>query len=197
MSRTPPRLLMALALVSATAMIQLSVLIAMVALPGGVVVSGSTVGPLARIQYGTRFLDVGVLLLVPLAVLLARLVEPSAASPAHPVTKTVLASASAGGAASAFLLALRLVADLGGDQRLVAQTVPGTLLYDLGLLLLAVTGAFWAYRELQRTRATPAPPPPDPRPPSATQPPSAPPPRGFPSGPPLAPPSPAPPPPPP
>jgi hypothetical protein len=191
MSQTPPRLLMALALVSATAMIQLSVLIAMVGLPGGVVVSGSTVGPLARIQYGTRFLDVGVLLLVPLAVLLARLVEPSAASPAHPVTRTVLVGASAGGAASAFLLALRLVADLGGDQRLVAQTVPGTLLYDLGLLLLAVAGAFWAYRELQRTRAAPAPPPP------ATQPPSAPPPRGFPSGPPLAPPSPAPPPPPP
>lgn len=192
MSQTPPRLLMALALVGATAMIQLSVLIAMVGLPGGVVVSGSTVGPLARIQYGTRFLDVGVLLLVPLAVLLARLVEPSAASPAHPATRTVLLSASAGGAASAFLLALRLVADLGGDQRLVAQTVPGTLLYDISLLLLAVAGAFWAYRELQRTRATPPPPPPP-----ATQAPSAPPPRGFPSGPPLAPPpSPAPPPPP-
>lgn len=190
MSQTPPRFLMALALVGATAMIQLSVLIAMVSLPGGVAVSGAALGPLVRIQYGTRFLDIGVLLLIPLAVLLARLVEPSAASPAHPAARTVLVGASAVGAASVFLLCLRLVADLAGDPRLVAQTVPGTLVYDLGLLLVAVAGAFWAYRELQRTPGVPtgsastAEPPPPPTPPDRPAP------TGFPSGPPLAPPPP-------
>jgi hypothetical protein len=188
MSQTPPRLLMALALVGATAVIQLSVLMAMVSLPGGGVVSGTTLGPLVRIQYGSRLLDVGVLLLVPLAVLLARLDEPSAASPAQVATRTVLIGASAVGAASAFLLTLRLVADLGGDPRLLAQTVAGTLVHDLGLLSVAVAGAFWAYRELQRTPPTPTDTEPAAEP--ATPPSDRSAPTGFPSGPPLAPPPP-------
>jgi len=186
-SQMPPRLLMALTLVAAGALTQLSAFIAMVSLPGGGLVTGAALGPLARIQYGTRLLDPGVLLLVPLAVLLARLVEPSPASPAHPATRTVLIGASAVGAASAFLLSLRLVADVGGDARLLPQTLPGSLVYDLGLLLVAVAGALWAYRELGRRPSgvsdavvTPPPPPDEPSPPPS--------PTGFPSGPPLAPP---------
>ncbi len=187
MSQTPPRLVLALALVGAVAMMQLSVLLAMVSLPGAGIASGTTLGPLVRIQYGTRLLDVGVLLLVPLAVLLARLAEPSAASPAHPATRTVLIGGSAGGAASSFLLALRLVADLAGDPRLVAQSLPGALVYDLGLLVVAVAGAFWAYQELQRT----PPARPGSRPGDEAPPPSPPASPGFPSGPPVAPPPPA------
>lgn len=184
MSETPPRLLMALALVAASALTQVSVFIAMVSLPGGGLASGATLGPLARIQYGTRLLDPGVLLLVPLAVLLARLVEPGADAPAHPATRTALIGASAVGAASAFLLALRLVADLGGDARLLPQTLPGSLVYDVGLLLIAAAGSFWAYRELGRTPSG-APGAAAPPSPEAAAPPSPP---GFPSGPPLAPP---------
>lgn len=184
MSQTPPRLLMALALVAAGALVQLSVVVTMVSLPPGIV--SRPVGALLRIQFGTELLDLGVLLLVPLAVLLARLVEPSAASPAHPATRTVLLGASAVGAASGFLLSLRLVADLVGDARVMNLTLPGALVYDVGLLLIAVAGAFWAYRELGRTPsgvsdAAPLPPPAgEPSPPPS--------PPGFPSGPPLAPP---------
>lgn len=187
MSRTPARLLMALALVAAAALTELAVLIAIVTLPGDGVIAGSTLGLLARIQIGTHLLDLGVLLLIPVAVFLARLVEPSAASPAQPATRTVLLGASAVGSAAIFLVALRLLADLAGEE-LLAQTVPATFVYDLSLLLIAAAGASWAYWELQRTPPAPAEHPP------ATMPdPGPPPPRpssGFPTGPPVAPPPP-------
>ena len=196
MSETPPRLLMALALVAAGALTVLSVLIAMVSLPGGALLSGTTLGPLARIQYGTRLLDPGVLLLLPLAVLLARLAERTPETPPHPAARTVLVGAAAVGAASAFLLSLRLVADIGGDARLLPQTLAGSLVYDVGLLLIAVASAFWAYREVGTALPAPnVPVGPSPATESPVTPatpperlPPPPPPTGFPSGPPLAPP---------
>lgn len=187
MSRTPPRLLMALALVAAAALIQLSVLIAIVSLPGDAVIASTTLGLMGRIQIGTHLLDLGALLLIPAAVFLARLVEYSAASPAQPATRTVLLGASAVGSASIFLIVLRLLADVAGED-LLAQTLPTTFVYDLSLLLVAAAGAAWAYWELQRTPPVPAEHPPAPMPdpnPSRPRPTS-----GFPSGPPVGPPPP-------
>ncbi len=153
----PPRLAVALALVGAAALTQAAVVLAMLAMGAGDVALGAEMELLTRIQFGTRFLDVGVLLLVPLAVLLARLVEPSADVPAHPAVRSVLLGASAVGAASAFLLLLRVLADLGGGDFLPAGVVTA-LLIDVGHLLVAVAGTWWAYRELQRTRPQPVPP---------------------------------------
>lgn len=196
MRATPPRLLLALALVWGVALMQLSALISMVALPSFVADSG--LGLLARIQFGTQVLDLGVLVLVPLAVLLARLVEPAATAPNHRATRSVVLGATAVGAASTFLLLLRLVADLGLAVDLgagvPALTVPGTIMRDLSLVLVAGAGALWAYCELQCTppddpSAVPSRPPaaavPAVDPPAAGSPPGPP---VFPVGPPLAPP---------
>lgn len=161
LAETPPRLLVALALVGAAALSLAAAVLAMLVVGSGELAVSVEIGLLSRIQYGTRLLDIGVLLLIPLAVLLARLVEPLAGAPAHPAVRSVLLGASAVGSAAAFLVLLRVVADLGGGDFLVAGIGP-SLLIDVGQLLVAATGALWAYRELQRTPAMshPTPPPP-------------------------------------
>ncbi|MBW3547571.1 MAG: hypothetical protein KY452_05480 [Actinobacteria bacterium] len=181
----PPRLLVALALVAAAALTLLAVLVTMPTISPEDF-NFAHFGFLDRVQIGTRLLDVPVLLLVPVAVLLARLVERGAGG-APPMARTVLASATVVGAALAFFVFLRLVAHLGGQEYLVSPMPKlGSLFYDLGGLLVAVTGPYWAFYELQRTRSTaadPAPgdaqtgpswfPPPSPGPPDASPPPSA------------------------
>ena len=180
----PPRLLVALALVAAAALTLLAVLVTMPTISPEDF-NFAHFGFLDRVQIGTRLLDVPVLLLVPVAVLLARLVERGAGG-APPMARTVLASATVVGAALALFVFLRLVAHLGGQEYLVSpMPKAGSLFYDLGGLLVAVTGPYWAFYELQRTRsaADPAPgdaqrgrswfPPPPPGPPDASPPPSA------------------------
>lgn len=180
----PPRLLVALALVAAAALTLLAVLVTMPTISPEDF-NFAHFGFLDRVQIGTRLLDVPVLLLVPVAVLLARLVERGAGG-APPMARTVLASATVVGAALALFVFLRLVAHLGGQEYLVSpMPKAGNLFYDLGGLLVAVTGPYWAFYELQRTRsvADPAPgnaqrgrswfPPPPPGPPDASPPPSA------------------------
>lgn len=178
---TPPRLLLALALVSAGGLAIVAVLASMATASVGDLPPATGLSILQRIQLGTQFVDLGLLLVVPLAVLLARLVEPSAANPSHPATPAVLTGASAIGAGLALFALLRLVADLGGGQLVVAPQI-GAVFYDIGSLLVAVGGAYWAYRELRRVPAgsTAAPAAPVP-PPLPTVPP------GFPQGPPPAP----------
>ncbi len=184
LGETPPRLLVALALVFAAALTLLAVLVTM-----------PTISPedfnfvhfgfLDRVQIGTRLLEVPVLLLVPVAVLLARLVERGAGG-APPMARTVLASATVVGTALALFVFLRLVAHLGGQEYLVSPMPKvGSLFYDLGGLLVAVTGPYWAYYELQRTRSggdpaagggprgRPSFPPPPPEPPGTSPPPPA------------------------
>lgn len=153
----PPRLAVALALIAASALTQVAAVLAMVANGVGDVALGGEMELLTRIQFGTRFLDLGVLLLVPLAVLLARLVEPRGDAPVHPGVHSVLLAASAVGAAVAFLLLLRVLADLGGGD-LMPGGVATVLLIDAGHLLVAVAGTWWAYRELQGPRPQPTPP---------------------------------------
>lgn len=165
LAATPPRLLLALALVGAAALSLAAALLAMLVVGDAALGASAEIGLLGRVQYGTRLLDNGVLLLIPLAVLLARLVEPHAGAPAHPAVRSVLLGASAVGSAAAFLVLLRVVADLGGGEFLVAGIGP-SLLIDVGQLLVAATGALWAFRELQRTPATPPPPAPVETPPS-------------------------------
>ncbi|MBW3644143.1 MAG: hypothetical protein KY441_01385 [Actinobacteria bacterium] len=183
LGETPPRLLVALALVAAAALTLLAVLVTM-----------PTISPedfnfvhfgfLDRVQIGTRLLEVPVLLLVPVAVLLARLVERGAGG-APPMARTVLASATVVGTALALFVFLRLVAHLGGQEYLVSPMPKvGSLFYDLGGLLVAVTGPYWAYYELQRTRSggdpaagggpsgRPSFPPPPPDPPGTSPPPA-------------------------
>ena len=180
----PPRLLVALALVAAAALTLLAVLVTMPTISPEDF-NFTHFGFLDRVQIGTRLLDVPVLLLVPVAVLLARLVERGAGG-APPLARTVLASATVVGAALALFVFLRLVAHLGGQEYLVSPMPKvGSLFYDLGGLLVAVTGPYWAFYELQRTRsaADPAPggartgrswfPPPPSGPPDASPPPSA------------------------
>ncbi len=198
LAATPPRLLLALALVGAAALSLGAAVLAMVAVGTGDLAFGAELGLLRRIQYGTRLLDNGTLLLVPLAVLLARLVEPHAGAPASPVVRSVLLGSSAVGAAATFLIVLRLVADLGGGDLLVAG-VGAALLVDVGQLLVAAAGTLWSLRELQRTPPVgdPGPRPPAPSPsafgpgpagaPPGTMPPGTTPP-GFPAGPPPPPP---------
>lgn len=172
----PPRLVVALALVGAGGVALVAVLVTMATVPDGTGL-GLEIGVLQRMQLGTRFLDVGLLVLVPLAVLLAGLVEPGTA-PAEQATRAVLTGASAVGASLVFFVALRLLANLGGGD-LVGPSTAGVLLYDLACLLVAGVGALWAYEELRRRRpksSTPAP--------SSPPPPAAP--GGFPQGPPLA-----------
>lgn len=183
LGETPPRLLVALALVAAAALTLLAVLVTM-----------PTISPedfnfvhfgfLDRLQIGTRLLEVPVLLLVPVAVLLARLVERGAGG-APPMARTVLASATVVGTALALFVFLRLVAHLGGQEYLVSPMPKvGSLFSDLGGLLVAVTGPYWAYYELQRTRSgvdpaagdgprgRPSFPPPPPDPPGTSPPPA-------------------------
>lgn len=180
----PPRLLVALALVAAAALTLLAVLVTMPTISPEDF-NFAHFGFLDRVQIGTRLLDVPVLLLVPVAVLLARLVERGAGG-APPMARTVLASATVVGAALALFVFLRLVAHLGGQEYLVSpMPKAGSLFYDLGGLLVAVTGPYWAFYELQRTRsaADPAPgdaqrgrswfPPPPPGPSDASPPPAA------------------------
>lgn len=194
LAETPPRLLLALALVGAAALSLAAAVLAMLVVGSGGPSLSAEVGLLGRIQYGARLVD-GVVLLIPLAVLLARLVEPHAGAPAHPAVRSVLLGATAVGSAATFLLLLRVVADLGGGDFLVAGIGP-SLLLDVGQLLVAAAGAFWAYRELQRTPSAPSPSPPpivgpppggpgppSPHPGAGTMPPGASPP-GFPTGPP-------------
>lgn len=158
LAETPPRLVLALALVGAAALSLAAAVLAMLVMGSGGTSISAEVGLLGRIQYGTRLVD-GVVLLLPLAVLLARLVEPHADAPAHPAVRSVLLGATAVGSAATFLLLLRVVADLGGGDFLVAGIGP-SLLLDVGQLLVASAGAYWAYRELQRTPAPPRPSPP-------------------------------------
>lgn len=180
----PPRLLVALALVAAAALTLLAVLVTMPTISPEDF-NFAHFGFLDRVQIGTRLLDVPVLLLVPVAVLLARLVERGAGG-APPMARTVLASATVVGAALALFVFLRLVAHLGGQEYLVSpMPKAGSLFYDLGGLLVAVTGPYWAFYELQRTRSAADPaagdaqrgrswfPPPPPGPPDASPPPSA------------------------
>lgn len=171
----PPRLLVALALVGAGAVVVVAVLVSMATVPADVA-ARLDVGILQRVQLGTRFVDIGVVVLVPAAVLLAGLVEPSATVPSsEPATRTVMTGASAIGASLALFVFLRLVADLAGGD-LVGPSRAGAVVYDLACLLVAGAGASWAYQELQRRR--PAPTPPAPAAPSPAAP------VGFPHGPP-------------
>lgn len=175
--QTPPRLLVALALVAAAGSTLVAVLLTMPTISPEEF-GFAHFGFLDRVQIGTRLLDVPVLLLVPVAVLLARLVERGSGG-APPVARTVLSAAAAVGAALALFVLLRLVAHLGGQEYLVGPMPKvGSFFYDLGALLVAVAGPYWAFRELQRTRpgqeqaagrhpGTPSFPPPPPGPPGA------------------------------
>lgn len=171
----PPRLVVALALVAAGAAVLVAVLLTLATMPADLTVLGAELDVFERVRMATQFVDPPLLALVPLAVLLARLVEPGAAGPNSAATRTVLAGASAVGAALAFFVVLRLVADLGSE--VVAPSRWGALAHDLGAMAVAVAGAYWAAAELARTPPADdggaAPPPLDPP--------------GFPSGPPVAP----------
>jgi hypothetical protein len=179
---TPPRLVVALILVVAAGLTLVAVLLTMPTISPEEF-GFASFGFLDRIQIGTRPLDVPVLLLVPVAVLLARLVERGGGG-APPAATTVLAAATAVGAALALFVLLRLLAHLGGQEYLV-DPMPklGSFFYDLGALLVAVAGPYWAFSELQRTRPGPAPaggrqggpppfPPPPPAPPRPPRPPA-------------------------
>lgn len=154
--RIPPRLLVALALVVAAGLTLVAVLLTMPTISPEEF--GFThFGFLDRVQIGTRLLDVPVLLLVPVAVLLARLVERGGGG-APPVARTVLVGATAVGATLALFVLLRLVAHLGGQEYLVGPMPKiGSFFYDLGALLVAVAGPYWAFWELQRSRPGTAP----------------------------------------
>lgn len=188
---TPPRLLLALALVGAAALTLVAAVLALALVGSGDVLSADLRLP-ERIQFGTRFVDIGVLLLVPLAVLLARSVEPDGGAPAHPAVRSVLLGASAVGPAATFLVVLRVLADIGFGA-IPPGDLASVLLVDIGHLLVAGAGAWWAYRELQCLSPSPGPPatlPVDPtggRASSAAHPPTGPITHGFPTGPPQAP----------
>ncbi len=180
----PPRLLVALALVAAAALTLLAVLVTMAAISPSDFQDVARFTFLDRVQIGTGLLEVPVLLLVPVAVLLARLVERGSGG-APPMARTVLAAAVAAGAGLALFVLLRLVAHLGGQEYLVGP-VPrvGNFFHDVGGLLVAVAGPYWAYYELQRTRSgadpaagggqagRPSFPPPPPGPPGTSPPPA-------------------------
>ncbi len=180
----PPRLLVALALVAAAALTLLAVLVTMAAISPSDFQDVARFTFLDRVQIGTGLLEVPVLLLVPVAVLLARLVERGSGG-APPMARTVLAAAVAAGAGLALFVLLRLVAHLGGQEYLVGP-VPrvGNFFHDVGGLLVAVAGPYWAYYELQRTRSgadpaagggqagRPSFPPPPPCPPGTSPPPA-------------------------
>ncbi|HEV2766935.1 MAG TPA: hypothetical protein VGV63_04395 [Acidimicrobiales bacterium] len=182
---TPPRLLVALALVAAAALTLLAVMVTMAAISPGDFQDVAHFTFLDRVQIGTGLLDAPVLLLVPVAVLLARLVERGTEG-APSMARTVLASATVVGAGLALFVLLRLVGHLGGQEYLVGP-VPkvGNCFHDVGGLLGAVTGPYWAYYELQRTSSGGNPaeegsqagrpwfPPPPPGPPGTSPPPAA------------------------
>ena len=150
LGQAPPRLLVALALVAAAGFTLLAVLVTMPTVSPEAF-NFAHFGFLDRVQIGTRLLDVPVLVLIPVAVLLARLVERGAGG-APPLARTVLASAAVVGTALALFVFLRLVAHLGGQEYLVGP-IPkvGNFFHDLGGLLVAVAGPYWAFHELQRT----------------------------------------------
>ena len=183
----PPRLLVALGLVGAAGLVLLSEVVTMVTVSSSDVGLAAQAGVLDRIRLGTRLVDLPVLAVLPVAVLLARLVEPGAARSPLAATRAVLAGAGSVGSALVVLVILRTLADVAGEELLVDSRPPlATLLADLAALVVAIAGAGWALRELQRT----------PRPELRTSPasPTAPPPvappggGGFPAGPPPAPP---------
>ena len=177
---TPPRLVVALALVAAAAATLMAVLVtfAAVSLDGTGFGTGAGIAP--RINIATQYLDPGILVALPLAVLLARLVEPSVTDPAHPATRTVLVGAAAVGSALTFFAVLRLVAGLLGGGSSVPSRA-GFFSYDLAGLLIAAGGAYWGGRELQRRPLDPPASGADPTPPPLSGPP------GLPPGPPTSP----------
>ena len=184
----PPRLLVALALVAAAGLVVLAEVVTIATISSPDLGAAAGVGLLDRIRLGTRLADLPVLLTLPLAVLLARLVEPGAARSPVAAARAVLAGATSVGSALFVLVVLRVLADLGARE-LVLDPRPklAALLVNLASLVVASTGTGWAWRELQRTpraaATSSAPPPSMPAP-------SVPPPRagGFPAGPPPSPP---------
>lgn len=177
----PPRLSVALALVGAAGLVVLAEVVTMATVSSPDLGVVAYVGLADRIRLGTRLVELPVLLALPLAVLLSRLVEPAAARSPVAATRAVLIGAAAVGAALTLLVVLRLLADLGGQQ-LVLDPRPklAALLVNLSSLLVAGTGAGWAWRELQRTPRPVTSPEPSPAPLSAPRTPAT----GFPAGPP-------------
>ncbi len=183
----PPRLLVALALVGAVGLIVLAEVLTMAAASAPGLGATAEIGLLDRVRLGTRLIDLPLLTIVPLAVLLARLVEPGAPRAHEAATRAVLSGGSAVGTSLVLLVVVRLLADLGGQGAFIdPRPTLAALVVNLASLLVAGAGAAWAYRELQRTPRpdTVAPPGPPPPPPPPTWPPPGP--GGFPIAPPPA-----------
>ncbi len=184
----PPRLLVALALVGAAGLVVLAEVVTMATISPPDLGAAAGVGLLDRIRVGTRLADLPVLLTLPLAVLLARLVEPGAARSPVAAVRAVLAGATSVGSALTVLVTLRVLADAGGQELFVdPRPKLAALLVNVASLLVATTATGWAWRELQRTPRAAATPP---APPPSTPAPPMPAPRagGFPAGPPPSPP---------
>lgn len=144
----PPRLVVALALVTAGAAVLVAVLVTLATVPAETFPFGTELGMFERIRVATQFVDAPLVALIPLAVLLVRVVDPDSGA-ARSVVRTVLSGASAVGASLAFFVVLRILADLAAES--VGPSRIGALAYDVGALAVAVAGAYWAAMELARS----------------------------------------------
>ncbi|HUF31731.1 MAG TPA: hypothetical protein VMN58_00810 [Acidimicrobiales bacterium] len=137
-----------------------AVLLAMASNAGGVLgVRGGgfpfEFGFFERVQLGTRGLSVPLLLLVPLAIHLACTPGDPGRDPTDDgLPRMVITVATVIAAAFAFLVALRLVANLVGEELFIAAgggvgTRAAAVVYDLAALVVAVAATAWGARRLQ------------------------------------------------
>ena len=107
-----------------------------------------------RLQNGTAFVTLPVVLVLPLALLLA---HDDAAPERAGLARTVVLGATVLGATFSVLALVRLVANLAGDDLFVATSTAGALFFDLACLLVAVASTSWGSTLLRRPARPPAP----------------------------------------
>ena len=110
-----------------------------------------------RLQSGTSFITLPVVLLLPLALLLAHDGGEGVDGPGEAgLSRMVVVGVTVLGTAFSVLTVVRLVANLTGDDLFVTTSTASAVFFDLACLLVAVASTLWAYRLLP-SGAPPAP----------------------------------------
>jgi hypothetical protein len=143
---TPPRVLMALALVLAGAIHVLGVLITLITI--------DTDGFMNRLAFSFDAVDLRVLFLIPLVLLLVRGFDDTAA-PVTGMGRLAVMGATVLAAVFTVFCVLSLIADLGADF-FDNDTKAATFFFDVARVVAALGGTWWAFRELQKAGGIPA-----------------------------------------